>query len=91
MKHLSNAGNLSSAAMDTMGAESGDTSRMVADERKKLIAHLNKKAKAFMPFQASGDGNTNFLISSFPKLRVIMYVRLPSYCHWHRKPARCCY
>lgn len=78
MPSLSHAGNLSSAAMGTMGAESADTGRMVETERKKLAAHLNSKAQSFLPKSLSGsDPNTNFLISSFPKLRVVNYVRLP--------------
>jgi len=73
--HVSNIGG---AAIGTVGAESQDTGRLVETEKKRLTAHLNAKAEAFLPKSLSNnDPNTNFLISSFPKLRVVNYVRLP--------------
>jgi len=43
-----------------------------------LRAHLTSQAKAMMPDSMSGDdGQTDYLIASFPELRCVNYVQLP--------------
>jgi hypothetical protein len=66
------------AATETAQAEVADSKRLIEAERKTLAAHLNKKAESFLPKSLSqDDGQTNYLISSFPEFRCINYVRLP--------------
>lgn len=58
--------------------EAKDAARLVASEEDKLSAHFTGKAKAMMPQSLAGDdGVTDYMISSFPELRCINYVRMP--------------
>jgi len=75
------ATNEAGLALDVTGKaveQTQDAARLAASERKKLSAHLNGKAKSLLPAALTDDdGNTNYLIASFPELRCVNYVRLP--------------
>jgi len=71
------------AALATHAAQTGvnemeDTSKLVNSEQKKMSKYLQKKSAGLVPASLSADdGSTNYLIASFPELRVVNYVRLP--------------
>jgi len=71
------ADNVAAAAGTALG-EVEDTGRLVETEHKRLKKHLNAKAASMLPSSLAGDdGSTDYLVSSFPELRVVNYVRLP--------------
>merc|ERR1719310_1142113 len=73
-------GGVSDAAHTVGGAteQAEDTGRLVKYESEKVQDKLRAKMKKnFVPPSLAWDGETNYLIASFPELRAINYVRLP--------------
>lgn len=60
------------------GSEVVDSGRLITHESEKVKEKLRKSIKKnVIPPSLAWDGETNYLIASFPELRVINYVRMP--------------
>lgn len=74
----SNEAQIAGDTADHIAHQAEDSLRIADAESEKLQEHVNGQVQGMLPDYLSGDdGTTSYLISSFPELRIVNYVRLP--------------